>query len=554
MASFITTLLTTSLSMSVVALLYIALHPVLIKQYTAKSIYYGWLIILLGLIIPFRPHFSKALIQIDPAFVDFISTPNVNAQMDYTTNSVMNHTSIINHSFEIQWPQIIFFVCLAGFVLMMVYHIWKHTLFMKSINRWSEDILSTQIGCLTESLKEEMKISRKIHIKNCPCISTPMLVGFFKPTVLLPSVDWSSIETSLILRHELIHYKHKDLLYKVFMLIVIGVHWFNPIVYIIANYASRICEISCDEKVAHYLNRDSRKLYAEIIINACRQPKKFQTVLSTNFIGGKKTMKNRILSIMNTKEKRFGLLILCLIFVATITTGEVFATDKTDLKSDSKAIESRMTEQANVSMEQKDNDTVKHKIAIYENYGLTYDEEQDMFFYNGKTVKYFYDQLNASNSYYFIMRPKGEISLKALRNEVNELTGITVISNHEEDNLSQQFFSESNSSQTAIHEEKSVSHNTEKAPFESRTDKIAKDCYPYKAYGLAYDPSSDMLYYQGEAVYSFFDEIDTNRYFFITRPTGSIFIKALRNEDGQLVGIDYASAEEYEQLFGPVNQ
>lgn len=538
--------------MSVIALLYIALQSLLVKQYTAKSIYYGWLIILFGLLIPFRPHFRISLIEIDPTVVDYASTPIVNTKMDYAASTIMGHTRVINHSFQIQWFQIAFWVWLAGFALMMFYHIWRHVQFMKLINRWSEDIGSTQIVSLVEALKADMHITGKIHIKMCPCISTPMLVGFYSPTILLPLNNLSDTGIPLVLRHELIHYKQKDVLFKTCILTATGIHWFNPMVYVIAKYINRQCEISCDEGVVHYLNMDSRKLYAETIINASRKQPRLQTALSTNFNGGKNTMKNRIILIMNTKNKRLGLLILCLIFVATITTGKVFATNHSDIKDGTIGNKTTVPEQSNIAFEQNNGTTIKKDIDIYEKYGLTYDEDQDMFFYNGKTVKYFYDQLNDKSSYYFIMRPKGEISLKALRDKANELTGITVISNTEADKFSGQFFGESNHNQATVQENKSMDdRDTEKNPDELRTDKIAKDCSPYKEYGLTYDKDKDMLYYKGEAVKSFFDKVDVNSYFFITRPTGSIYVKALRNEEGELMGIDYVSVEEYDQLFSP---
>jgi beta-lactamase regulating signal transducer with metallopeptidase domain len=60
MQSFVIALLTCSVAMSALALLYLALTPLLAKRYSARGRYYAWLIILIGLIVPFRPLFSKA--------------------------------------------------------------------------------------------------------------------------------------------------------------------------------------------------------------------------------------------------------------------------------------------------------------------------------------------------------------------------------------------------------------------------------------------------------------------------------------------------------------
>lgn len=553
MEYFITALLTSSISMSVIALLYIALEPLLAKKYAAKSIYYGWLIIILGLIIPFRPQFSKALIQINPTIANYTNTPVVNTEMDYVTNTIVENTSVITNSFQIKWFQIAFFIWLAGFAIFMFYYILRHIEFMKMINRWNDDIKSTQILNSLEELKGDMNITYKINIKMCPCISTPMLIGFYKPIILLPTNNLSDKEISLILRHELIHYKQKDLLYKVLMLMVIVIHWFNPIVYLIAKITSRQCEISCDEEVINYLDMNGRKLYAETIINASRKQTRYQIALSTNFYGGKNSMKKRINSIMNTKKKKLGFFILCFIITATITTGKVLATNNLDVKDGANENNTSKSEQTKMNFkEQKRKDKIEQDSAIYEKYGLTYDEDKDMFFYNGKTVRCFFDKLNDKNSFYFIIRPSGEINTKALRNEENELIGITVVSKEEFEKVFGKLFGERNNNQVAVQENKSIPNNVTKENYDkSRKDKIAKDYSIYEEYGLTYDKDKDMFYYKGEAVRSFFDKLNIDSYFFITRPKGNIDIKALRNEENKLIGIASVSKEEYDNLYNP---
>lgn len=67
MQSFMITLLICSVTMSVLALLYMAITPLLAKRYSVKSRYYSWLFIVLGLIIPFRPNFSNAFVKVDVA-------------------------------------------------------------------------------------------------------------------------------------------------------------------------------------------------------------------------------------------------------------------------------------------------------------------------------------------------------------------------------------------------------------------------------------------------------------------------------------------------------
>jgi len=57
--------------MSIVALLYLILTPLIKQRYSEKGCYYGWLIILIGLIIPFRPQWENVIFNVNiPTYVE----------------------------------------------------------------------------------------------------------------------------------------------------------------------------------------------------------------------------------------------------------------------------------------------------------------------------------------------------------------------------------------------------------------------------------------------------------------------------------------------------
>ncbi|QUH29972.1 M56 family metallopeptidase [Vallitalea guaymasensis] len=553
MEYFMTALITSSITMSAISLLYMAFDPLLAKKYSARSIYFGWLIIIIGLLIPFRPQFSNPLIEINPPTASYTNTPIVNSDIDFTTSIIVEDTNSISmNSPQIHWFQVAFILWLAGCALCMTYYILRHIHFMRMINRWNKEVESTSILDLLEELKVNMNINHRVNIKICPCISTPMLVGFYKPVILLPENKMSYSEISLVLRHELVHYKQKDILFKGIMLMVIGIHWFNPMVYFIVKITNRQCELSCDERVTKYLDIKGRKLYAETIINASRRQTRYQTALSTNFYGGKSSMKKRIISIMNGTKKKLGFLILGIIIIATITTGEVLATS--NFKEQVNEENNIITEQIEVKSPEQDEfedkriEKIKQDSAIYEKFGLTYNEDEDKFYYNNKTVKCFFDKLSDEKNYYFIIRPSGELNLKALRNKNNELIGITLVSKHEVEKI----FGSTESNQIPVpkQEDKSISDNiVEENKDNKPTDKIANEYSLYEKYGLTYEKDEDMFYYDGKTVKSFFDKKDDNSYFLFTRPNGLVNIKAIRNEANYLVGIIKVSKKEYDNLF-----
>jgi hypothetical protein len=156
-----------------------------------------------------------------------------------------------------------------------------------------------------------------------------MLVGVFRPVILLPPVNTADDELAFILRHELIHFKRHDLWYKALILAAAALHWFNPVVYLMAGAAALQCEISCDALVLQGADFEKRRQYGETIIGVVRNGVKFRTALSTHFYGGKKGMKSRISSIMDTNRKRTGIAVLCIVLAVIMATGVPLAAAET---------------------------------------------------------------------------------------------------------------------------------------------------------------------------------------------------------------------------------
>jgi beta-lactamase regulating signal transducer with metallopeptidase domain len=191
---------------------------------------------------------------------------------------------------------------------------------MSMARRWSEKVTNTDTLLMFRAAKRELGIRQGVNLMTCACIKTPMMIGFVRPTVLLPRFEIPSDELRSILKHELIHFKRRDLWCKALMLVTLSLHWFNPIVHIMLKRTMELCEISCDERVLKGASEKSRALYGEAIIGVIRNGG-MSTSLSTNFFTSIEGVKSRVYAIMDTKDKRFspvlmmavvGLSLLCM--------------------------------------------------------------------------------------------------------------------------------------------------------------------------------------------------------------------------------------------------
>jgi hypothetical protein len=115
-----------------------------------------------------------------------------------------------------------------------------------------------------------------------------------------------------------------------------------------------------------------------------------KTALSTNFYGGKKGMKKRIFSIMDTGKKRAGVAVICAAMLLTIGTGAALAVNA---QAAEQALDNNfpISAQEQASLEQQRKNEMAQSLAEYTAYGMTYDMEHDLFWYNEKVVRYFYD-------------------------------------------------------------------------------------------------------------------------------------------------------------------
>lgn len=325
MQDFLTTLLQCSVSMSLVTLVYAAILPLLSKRYAAKWRYMIWLVIAAGWLFPFRPRIDLSFLPAQMA-----DKPVTPMHLLPTTNTTISSPipisgDIVNLPTGVPIWWMLTVIWILGIVGVILYHALRHGRFLKMVRRWSEPVTDLESLSILDGIKSDLKIKEHVGLNICLGITSPMMIGFFRPVILLPPVKMRNIELSFILKHELIHFKRHDLWYKALILGATTLHWFNPVVYLMAKAATAQCEISCDELLLRDSSFQQRKLYGEAIIGIVRHGLVTRTALSTNFYGGKRDMQIRISSIMEPSKKRTGSVILCVVLASMMGTGMALA-------------------------------------------------------------------------------------------------------------------------------------------------------------------------------------------------------------------------------------
>ncbi len=329
MEQFMMMLAECTLTMTIAALGLFAATP-LLKNVNPKGMYIAWIVIVIGFLIPYRPHFIPPVFEItirQPSPTGAADTSALAGASGEGASAVATYSS---GSAAVPQPsalQIVFIIWLVGAAALLVYHLVKHRQFVRVVKRWSKPITDTGILDAFAQAKVELGIDKNIGLLFCEPVDSPMLLGIAKHKILLPDLELTVDELAIVFRHELIHFKRKDLLTKVLMLAANTLHWFNPIIYFVSKALSFYSESSCDFEATKNENMDEKRYYSETIISVIRRQSKMKTALSTSFYGGKNGMKRRILSVMNTTKKRAGLIAVCISLVLVFATGTVFAVD-----------------------------------------------------------------------------------------------------------------------------------------------------------------------------------------------------------------------------------
>lgn len=557
MSYFIKLILYSSFSMSIVIIIFLGFNYIVLNKFRAKVQYYSWLIIALGLIIPFRPfEINYININLDKEYsnIQKISSENYSKNEIKEINKNVTTMEYEENYIDFDIYKILFYIWIIGLFFNLIKYVLKHIYFLKYLKRWSIDVNEYEVINILECLKKELNIKRNINIKKCNITLSPMLIGYFKPEIIIPEMNFCNYSTKLFIKHEIIHYKRKDLLYKYFIVFVTLIHWFNPIVYLMSKFISILCEISCDDEVILNENYDSRLKYTESIINIAKNKIKQKTVFSTNFMGGVKSMKNRIYNIMNTNNKKMGISAIVLSAVLTTISGSiiVLGNESTTYNKTS----SISTNNMNENKDKKNEKTLKDSLKPFEKYGITFDENQDKIYYNGNLVKCFIDQDKYENYFiigYYNSNAESSIYLESIRDFSNNIVGIEnmsseIISDFDEEFSKAKLINNENTVEKYDNLEYSYTNNSSEKKHKSRSESLKENMKPFEKYGLIYDENKDMIFYEGQAVKAFVDHKYGHENWFMVgyfddSTESSIYLQSIRDSLDNIIGIKNMTPE-----------
>jgi len=342
MNTFILTILSLSLSGGIFIAVLFLCKPFYRERLSKKWQYYIWLIVVMRLLLPFSFEVNLIgslfgeIIQINSAIFEEaesgdivtynevqivvpnmpgtqIDSPNIPNNTNEQVIDLRPAVDIYNSQITNAYQQTdirdaaaanIWLVWLIAAIALLVRKITIYQGFVRYIKAGRIPVDNIENLEKFGKIVEEMNIKRTVGFYTNSLISSPLLIGFFHPCIILPSLNISESDFRNTILHELTHYKRGDMFYKWLVQLTICLHWFNPLVYLMGREINNACEFSCDEAVIKNLDYSGMRAYGDTLINALGVGGEYKNSLSSVTLNeNKNILKERLNMIMKFKKK-----------------------------------------------------------------------------------------------------------------------------------------------------------------------------------------------------------------------------------------------------------
>lgn len=328
-------ILSLSLSGSILAILIFLAKPI-VKNKISKTVLYGlWVVVILRLIMPFSFESSimnkafysnRTQLEINsknPTQISATSDKNMNlvipkANEALATDVYKSDIEIDNTKYFMDFMyQNAIYLWIIGFIITLIVNLIGYLRFLKYLKPNNLPSSNEQ----KELLQTLLKGRSNVELFRNSFVTTPMLIGIKRPYILIPDVHYEEAQLKNILMHELTHLRRCDIGIKWLTLIATAAHWFNPLMYFIRKEINTACELACDEAVIKNLNNAEKQAYGDTLISIVAEHKYPKAVLKATMYEEKKTLKERLLAIMNHSKKSKPIILLSIFLITAVIIG-----------------------------------------------------------------------------------------------------------------------------------------------------------------------------------------------------------------------------------------
>ena len=325
------------LTVSLAALVPLILRRLMKKRYPARMVCAVWAILALRLLIPVQLTLPQAPVQVMPRtsyVVQSDQTAFRQAGLPVTQTPARWVTGMQAQTLSaadtgtvktVDITDILLTLWLAGVITCVLWQGIGYYRLIRSLKGTSRSVERADLHTILQEQCADLIIDREIPLRVSSAADCPMLAGFIHPTLYLPDERISRTDAAFIFRHELTHYKHGDLWLKLLLLAARCLHWFNPLVHLIARFAQEDIEAACDDAVVRGHDGAYRRAYGETILRSAIAQSQKRKALVSCFGDDKKTLMRRFEGLFDKSVKKRGVALVVMIALLVGSLGCVVA-------------------------------------------------------------------------------------------------------------------------------------------------------------------------------------------------------------------------------------
>lgn len=201
----------------------------------------------------------------------------------------------------------------------------KYVRVVRNVVRYLRTGMTQEQSAFVADMKRQYGIKRRVYLfKDREGDNTTATFGVFCP-VIVSNTEIGSQETEMMIRHEMVHIKRLDGLWKILVQFAVILHWWNPVVWKLQSILERDCELSCDEVTMQGKTREEVKEYLILLISESETPSDTERDTMerrSGFSGEAASLYERMENLLNKKKwNRYvaGILVAVLTLANTIT-------------------------------------------------------------------------------------------------------------------------------------------------------------------------------------------------------------------------------------------
>lgn len=330
------------LTVSLAALVPLILRRLMKKRYPARMVCVVWAILALRLLVPVQLTLPQAPVQVMPR-TNYVVQSNQTAfrqaglpvaqnpaRWVTGTQAQMLSAADTGTVKTVDITDILLTLWLAGVISCILWQGIGYYRLIRSLKGKSRSVERADLHTILQEQCADLVIDREIPLRVSAAADCPMLAGFIHPTLYLPDECISRTDAAFIFRHELTHYKHGDLWLKLLLLAARCLHWFNPLVHLIARFAQEDIEAACDDAVVRGHDGAYRRAYGETILRSAIAQAQKRKALVSCFGDDKKTLMRRFEGLFDKSVKKRGVALVVMIALLVGSLGCTIAVGDND--------------------------------------------------------------------------------------------------------------------------------------------------------------------------------------------------------------------------------